>query len=139
MSRTPLTLGYFTVRTRVDKQGCWLWLQGQLNNGYGACQGRTAHKAAYETLVGPVPAGKVVRHTCDVKLCCNPAHLKIGTQVDNYYDMPAEKRKALHMKSGRTYSARGHGKHIDGAHMAACRKTVGNRYGTFKKDPLAQW
>lgn len=65
---------------------CWLWTgvrkgsmvaQGQ---GYGQFKfgGRayTAHRVAYEWLVGPVPEGLVLDHLCRVQHCVNPAHLE---------------------------------------------------------------
>ena len=47
---------------------------------------------AYEIWVGPIPDGKSVLHRCDNPACCNPAHLFIGTQLDNMRDMIAKGR-----------------------------------------------
>jgi hypothetical protein len=87
---------------RVDDSGCWLWT-GSLNHlGYGYLGRRTedgrrktimAHRASYEHHTGPIPEGKVVCHTCDVRNCINPAHLWIGTQADNMADMQAKGRQ----------------------------------------------
>lgn len=52
------------------------------------------HRVAYELLVGPVPEGHVVMHSCDRTLCCNPRHLVTGTQADNIADMYAKGRGA---------------------------------------------
>lgn len=95
---------YFQDRTIVDENGCWIWQLGRINNGYGACKGSSAHKRSYEEHIGPVPKGKVVRHKCGNKLCCNPDHLTLGSQSDNYFDMSEEKRAELHRKAGETYS-----------------------------------
>ncbi len=97
---------YWQDRTEVDEHGCWNWQLSIGNSGYGMCKGTTAHKRSYIEHVGPVPKGQVVRHTCENKKCCNPAHLILGTQRDNYFDMSEEKRAALHAKSGQTYSDR---------------------------------
>jgi len=35
----------------------------------------------------------VVRHSCDIKLCCNPKCLLLGTQKDNMADMDARGRR----------------------------------------------
>jgi hypothetical protein len=71
---------------RLDTTGeCWLWQGGQSDN-YGIVQYTTiypypigAHRAAYALLVGPIPQGQHVHHTCDQKLCCNPDHLELLT------------------------------------------------------------
>lgn len=66
------------------------------NTGYGQVrrQGKTwlAHRWAAHVAIGPCPPGNVVRHTCDNRLCINPAHLMYGTQGDNLND-----RKERHM------------------------------------------
>lgn len=71
---------------------CVLWL-GAISTkmGYGqTCRNRVydyAHRLAYVTYKGPIPAGLVVRHTCDVTCCVNPDHLVLGTNKDNTADM----------------------------------------------------
>lgn len=54
-------------------------------------EGRThaAHRVSYAKHHG-IPIGDVpplLRHKCDVKLCCEPAHLEPGTVQDNSNDM----------------------------------------------------
>ena len=76
---------------------CWLW-KGTLNRRthYGKfwLNGRTvsAHRAAYELAIGPVPSGLLVLHHCDVRACVRPDHLFLGTQRDNMQDMSAKGR-----------------------------------------------
>lgn len=53
-----------------------------------------AHRAVYETEVGPIPAGLDACHRCDVPLCVNPAHIFFGTQRDNNRDRDAKRRTA---------------------------------------------
>ena len=66
----------------------WQGLGG--SNGYGqiSINGEkiSAHKLAYALMVGNVPAGTVVMHTCDNPRCVNPNHLRLGTQADNIFD-----------------------------------------------------
>lgn len=69
---------------------CHLWTGRPSRNGYGRVKygGKAdyAHRYGYELIHGPIPEGMVIRHTCDVKLCQNPAHWLIGTQADNIRD-----------------------------------------------------
>jgi hypothetical protein len=76
---------------------CWPWEGGRFNNGYGRFtytnKNILAHRFAYEFAHGLDSAkGKIVRHTCDNPPCCNPLHLKIGTQQDNMDDKFARGR-----------------------------------------------
>lgn len=45
-----------------------------------------AHRVAYQALVGPIPAGMTVDHTCHNRICCNPAHLRLLTNAENARD-----------------------------------------------------
>jgi hypothetical protein len=82
--------------SRVDVGGpddCWNW-QGSYGkkNGYGLLSLRhgvmiSAHRFAYMLARGePIPDGLCVCHRCDNRLCCNPAHLWLGTYLDNNRD-----------------------------------------------------
>ncbi|HUW16223.1 MAG TPA: HNH endonuclease signature motif containing protein [Actinomycetes bacterium] len=97
---------------KVDKSagpdGCWPFTGSTMHNGYGHLgAGRrgdptvAAHRVAYESAVGPIPAGMNVLHTCDNRPCCNPAHLWIGTQRDNLLDMVAKGRHGMTVKAAR--------------------------------------
>jgi hypothetical protein len=77
---------------RVEKKGpdeCWPWL-GSVKNGYGRFtqnyQEHYAHIRAHELEHGPAPAGMQVMHSCNNKICCNPAHLSAGTPTQNTND-----------------------------------------------------
>lgn len=73
----------------VKTDGCWLWTGTVRGDGYGHFGGGRkgvktgAHRAAYELMVGPIPAGAQINHQCDIKLCVRPEHLRVGTQADN--------------------------------------------------------
>lgn len=42
-----------------------------------------------------------MRHKCDNRLCCNPAHLELGTTGDNNRDAMIRGRNAKGQKNGR--------------------------------------
>jgi hypothetical protein len=50
------------------------------------------HRLVYIKIIGLIPSGHVIMHTCDNKKCCNPAHLKLGTQKENIHDMITKDR-----------------------------------------------
>lgn len=97
-TRRPL-VERFHERYRVDADsGCWIW-QSSFASGYG-CIGRggkgnqaAAHRISYELHFGPIPEGMLVCHTCDVRACCNPKHLFLGTYSDNAKDCLAKGRQ----------------------------------------------
>jgi len=78
-------------KLREDECGCLLWLGCTQPNGYGRVsvnyKAWLVHRYIYTLYHGEIPSGKVVRHACDVRNCCNPAHLLLGTAKDNIADM----------------------------------------------------
>jgi len=82
--------------------GCWLWLGAKDSDGYGSVKignrGTHAHRIAYALMVGHIPPGVSVLHSCDNRSCVRPDHLFLGTQLDNINDM---------IKKGRDNKARG--------------------------------
>lgn len=76
---------------------CWIY-SGPTKNGFHGSvfyKGEyvQAHRLSYELLVGPIPEGMFVLHSCDVGFCVNPQHLFLGTQSDNVQDMIAKGRQ----------------------------------------------
>jgi hypothetical protein len=87
--------------------GCWHWT-GALrrwskepwDGGYGAFWDGTkvvrAHVWLYRQLIGEIPAGKVLLHSCDNRKCVNVFdHITPGTQKQNVEDMIAKGRASF--------------------------------------------
>lgn len=94
--------------SKVDKNGpapahvpevgpCWVWTGSRTAAGYGRhClrPGTTyAHRFSKE-IHGDPPGSMSVLHRCDNPPCVNPAHLFLGTDVDNKADMVRKARQA---------------------------------------------
>lgn len=104
-------------RIAIDpKKGCWIWLgtvdhhgyaKGLRSRGEGTRLVRL-HRVFYEHFVGPVPAGRVLHHMCEVKHCIYPRHLKPVSRGQHLAEhgfvgahKSAERSKALtHCKRG---------------------------------------
>lgn len=67
--------------------GCWIWTGHTYSNGYGVLKvfGKdvSAHRYSYQLHKGPIPDGMEILHSCDVRGCINPDHLRVGTHQEN--------------------------------------------------------
>lgn len=86
-----------------EKTGCWEWKRSTEGWGYGVIMWNSkkvyVHRVSYELANGPIPSGLLVLHSCDNRICCNPAHLRVGTVQDNSQDMRERLRGTLGEKS----------------------------------------
>lgn len=76
------------IAAKIAASGtCWLWTAAKQAGGYGVCKwdgkGQPAHRVVYQLLVGPIPDGYDIDHSCFVRACVNPAHLTPRTHADN--------------------------------------------------------
>lgn len=90
--------------SKVDRRGvndCWPWTArtkkgyGQIWAGYDGDRRVVmawAHRVAWEFAHGESPGVLHVRHKCDNPSCQNPAHLELGTHLDNMRDMTERQR-----------------------------------------------
>lgn len=73
---------------KADLAGdCWLWTGVKSGRGYGNFKldgsMRLAHRVAYELVNGPIPPGSLIDHSCHLRHCVNPKHLRLATNKQN--------------------------------------------------------
>ncbi len=76
---------------------CWIWSDKPDEDGYGRLSIKgvakpRAHRLSAALFLRDYDEALVVRHTCDNPICCNPAHLVMGTQAENIADREARGR-----------------------------------------------
>ena len=83
----------------LEEDECWPWMKATFTDGYGTITTENripiaTHRLSYAIANGPIPKGIQILHTCDNPPCCNPKHLKAGTNIDNVQDMLNKRRGA---------------------------------------------
>lgn len=89
---------------RRGAEACWPWRgSARTSMGYGSFfigpkgaprASRPAHVVAWVVTFGEPSDGMCVLHRCDNPRCVNPAHLFLGTPLDNVRDRQAKGRQA---------------------------------------------
>jgi hypothetical protein len=75
-----------------DAVGCWIWV-GAKRSGYGFIgrgpTNRLAHRVSWEAARGFTQqlGFHTVHHKCGRRLCINPHHLAVATQLENTAEM----------------------------------------------------
>ncbi|MFG3349552.1 HNH endonuclease signature motif containing protein [Streptomyces sp. NPDC048018] len=130
------------IQRQVDRNSdCWLWTGFLDRYGYGHISVNNhrekVHRAAYTALVGPIPDGLVIDHTCRVRHCVNPAHLEPVTQAENT-------RRGVAHNSTKTRCPQGHPYDEVNTYVAAgrrgcrsCRREASRRYEAAQREVAA--
>lgn len=106
----------FWAKARVDAEsGCWLFKPHPGSSGYARIRWNgplvSAHRLAFEMLVGPIPEGLELDHVkargCTSRACVNPAHLEPVTRQENIERSSLAEHRNAHNLS-KTHCPRGH-------------------------------
>jgi hypothetical protein len=87
LALSPMDIARFWGKVQVGQDfECWPWTGRTDDKGYGRAHGTRAHRIACALVHGPIPDELGALHSCDNPPCCNPFHLRAGTQQDNAQD-----------------------------------------------------
>lgn len=93
----PLLPQRLTNKFTIDASGCWLWSAAKQQNGYGVFKwdglGQPAHRVVYSLICGRIADGMELDHSCEVKSCVNPDHLRPVTRTENAQLAGASRRR----------------------------------------------
>lgn len=110
IGRPPLTdeQRRSTLLARVTQgQGCWSFEgrhRSEDNRPY--FRRRYAYALVYEAMIGPIPEGMILHHTCDNTACVNPDHLEPMTQSQHAAEHLADRNRQR--AADRTHCPQGH-------------------------------
>jgi hypothetical protein len=104
--RLPPEVRFWRRVAEPDEKGCWPWTGAHDRDGYGLflvninpspdperiCM--HAQRYAWIRAYGAIPGDLQVLHLCDNPACVKPAHLFLGSTVDNTRDMVTKGRQA---------------------------------------------
>lgn len=122
MGRPTVTAETFWNRVKKGAENeCWIWFgptskaRGNVDS-YGRVdafgfKGIYVHRIAYWLANGGALSLRkdgdvLIRHSCDNSLCCNPAHLQMGTHADNMRDKVERGRSKIWTHSTKTPRAK---------------------------------
>lgn len=118
----PFEQRFWDKVDRRDPDECWVWKAGKSAFGHGKVwrDGRhePAHRVAWELANGQLAGDRFVLHSCDNPPCCNPAHLRPGTQADNVADAVERLRFPCQRQ---THCPRGHPYSVDNTYFMSRR------------------
>lgn len=74
-----------------DIKGCWVWQGTHSGTGRGGGYPRMSldgatmavHRVMWSCVNGPIPHKKQIDHTCENRMCVNPDHLEMVTNLQN--------------------------------------------------------
>ena len=87
IGQTEIDLFFEAVFASEPTDDCILWRFAVGSKGYGVYRKSSAHRYVCQRIHGEAPEGKpYVAHSCHVRLCINPHHLRWASTSENEHD-----------------------------------------------------
>lgn len=125
---------------KVNKEGpngCWEWTGALQRDGYAHfginSKTTSSHRYAYEQLVGPIPDGMDLLHSCDNRRCVNPAHTRPGTHVENMAECRDKERNNKKLTAEQVREIRAAFVEIKGKAPDGFNQRLADKYGVKDK------
>ena len=133
-----------------EGRGCWLFGAGtttqfRYQQFWFADKRWQAHRFAWLLWRGEVPDGMFILHSCDVRPCVNPDHLRVGTQADNMQDKLRRGRyrnshsDKTHCPQGHEYTTENTYRYRKSRICRACHKNYSNAYARRIQRDHSDW
>jgi len=116
----PALLQELLRRSKRTSTGCLEWTGWRTATGYGVRafrgRGQNTHRLMYMAVIGAIPDGMQILHSCDNPPCMNPRHLSLGTGQKN---MQESVERGRHYEAVKPNCDRGHP--LSGANLYVCK------------------
>ena len=108
-SKVVIKKRFFDKVKKTDT--CWIWFGAITGVGYGSMKidgiSEAAHRVSLMIVDRDIPVGMLVDHTCRVRVCVNPKHLRIVTarinSIENSMSIPAINIMKTHCINGHAF------------------------------------
>ncbi len=100
---------FWNKADRRSNSECWVWTAARNVAGYGQCgvagMRMSAHRVAWILAGNSLSPEDCILHSCDNPPCVNPAHMRIGTHLENAKDRESRGRGIRRPRRGASATA----------------------------------